>query len=122
MKRYLAFSILLLCLLKFPWQLSSFTVPEKSNFISNPSANNPSFVAAAFSAQQVTPTVVPPTQKPAKTPHTNPTHTPRPTAPPPEIPPPTDRRLLDSMILFGVIACLTIVFGLWINRQRINPR
>jgi hypothetical protein len=26
------------------------------------------------------------------------------------------------MILFGVIASLTIVFGLWTNRERINSR
>jgi hypothetical protein len=52
----------------------------------------------------------------------NPTRTPRPTQIPPEIPPPTDRRLMHSMILFGVVAVIVVIFGVWINRDRINMR
>jgi len=123
MRRYLAISIMLICLMKVPWQ----------GILSNNPASHAAYMESSSTTalvptgtvavdQNNTPTVVPPTEKPIKTPRINPTHAPRPTAPPTEIPPPTDRRLLDSMILFGVIASLTIVFGLWTNRQRINPR
>jgi hypothetical protein len=117
MRRILAISIFVICLLKLPWADDIINLTGLANFAWN---SSPSTVQLAM--QQVTPTVLPPTQKPAKSPHITPTHSPRPTAPPPEIPPPTDRRLLHSMILFAVIASLTVVFGLWTNRQRINPR
>jgi len=117
MKRYLAISILLLYLLKLPWQATFTNLPEKPN-----TASNPSSITSAISIQSLSSTLVPPTQKPVKTPRITPTHTPRPTATPPEIPPPTDRRLLHSMILFGAIASLTIVFGIWTNRHRIITR
>jgi hypothetical protein len=117
MRRILTISILLVCLLKLPWAVDFITRAKASN-----SASNSSPVTTQMAFQQATSTVVSSTQKPVKTPHITPTHTPRPTAPPPEIPPPTDRRLLQSMILFAVIASLTIVFGLWTNRQRIKSR
>jgi hypothetical protein len=117
MRRILAISVLVVCLLKLPWATNMISLADLTNSASN---SYPHPTQIAF--QQVTPTVIPPTQKPAKTPRITPIHTPRPTAQPPEIPPPTDRRLLHSMILFAVIASLTIVFGLWTNRQRINPR
>jgi hypothetical protein len=114
MKKYLAVSILLLCLLNLGW---------RANLLERASAASDSALATpTFTKQQINLTVVPQTQKPVKTPHITPTHTPRPTSLPPEIPPPTDRRLLHSMILFAVIASLTVVIGLWINRRRINPR
>jgi hypothetical protein len=117
MRRMLAISIFLICLTNLPWvaNLNDFT----ELLVSSPNYSSGAYQVAL---QQVTPAVIPATQKPVKTPHITPTHTPRPTAPPPEIPPPTDKRLLHSMILFAVIASLTIVFGLWTNRQRINPR
>jgi hypothetical protein len=117
MRRILAISIFLICLTNLRWVADLNDLSEL--LVSSPDSTSRAYQLAF---QQVTPTVIPPTQKPVKTPHVTPTHTPRPTAPPPEIPPPTDKRLLHSMILFAVIASLTIVFGLWTNRQRINPR
>jgi hypothetical protein len=123
MRRTLAISILLICILNIPWQISrSGAYNRYVNYRNLNSATNASPTTPPSMDQNPTLTVVSPTEKPIKTPHVTPTRTPRPTAPPPAIPPPTDRRLLDSMILFGVIASLTIIFGLWTNRQHINPR
>jgi len=118
MRKYWILSIILIGLLKFPWQAPG------TDWLANLSGVGISDGRTNFgyNNQAVTPTALPPTEKPAKTPHLAPTHAPRATAIPPEIPPPTDQRLLRAMILFGVVACLTVVIGLWINRERINPR
>jgi len=46
--------------------------------------------------------------------------TPRPTATPLIIPPPTDIKTSRIIIFLGAIALLIVVFGVWINREKLR--
>ena len=46
------------------------------------------------------------------------TKTPRPTSTPVPIPPPPEPMSLNLMILFGIIAVIVVLIGVWINRKR----
>lgn len=47
-----------------------------------------------------------------------PTRTPRPTSTPVPIPPPAEPLSLSLMILFGVLAVIVVLIGIWINRKK----
>lgn len=64
---------------------------------------------------------LPPTSTPANTPVPQPTDE-FSSLDDQEISTPTDPSLLTAMIVLGAIAMLVIMFGIWTNRQRINPR
>lgn len=59
--------------------------------------------------------VEPPTDTPEPS---DPTRTPKPTSTPIATPPPADPGTINMMIIFGVIAVIIIIIGVWINRQR----
>lgn len=48
----------------------------------------------------------------------NPTRTPRPTSTPVPIPPPTDYAMNNMMIVFGMVAVIVVIIGVWINREK----
>ena len=52
----------------------------------------------------------------------NPTRTPRPTTVPPRVPPPTDPKLLNLIILFGLLIIIVVLLALWLNHRRLNMR
>lgn len=63
----------------------------------------------------LTAVVNPPTETPEPL---DPTRTPKPTSTPIATPPPADPETINMMIIFGVIAVIVIIIGVWINRQR----
>jgi cell division septation protein DedD len=75
---------------------------------------------AINSSQASTPT--PPSPKRTRPPRNSPTVTAGATPTPEEIPQITDPRFLQSMIIFGIVAVVVILLGVYINRDRINPR
>jgi hypothetical protein len=64
---------------------------------------------------EIVATIAPPTDTPEPS---NPTRTPKPTSTPIATPPPADPGTINMMIIFGVIAVIVIIIGVWINRQR----
>jgi hypothetical protein len=65
------------------------------------------------------PTITAPVEPPTETPEPpDPTRTPKPTSTPIATPPPADPETINMMIIFGVIAVIVIIIGVWINRQR----
>lgn len=57
---------------------------------------------------------------PEKKPKNNlPTKTPKPTGTPPVIPPPADPGATNLMIGFALTSVIVILFGFWLNRQRV---
>jgi hypothetical protein len=77
-------------------------------------SNQPLFNESLDETEDVTstPTVTPPSQKKIPAP----THTLRPTSTPVPIPPPANPSATSLMILFGLIAVIVVVVGVWINR------
>ena len=49
-----------------------------------------------------------------------PTRTPRPTTTPVPIPPPANPNATSLMILFGLIAVIVVIVGVWLNRSENN--
>jgi hypothetical protein len=47
-----------------------------------------------------------------------PTRTPRPTPTPIPIPPPSNPNTTQMMVIFGIMVVLVVIFGLWLNRNR----
>ena len=65
------------------------------------------------------PTLTAVVESPTETPEpADPTRTPKPTSTPIATPPPADPETINMMIIFGVIAVIVIIIGVWINRQR----
>ncbi len=74
------------------------------------SLNQPFFQAPEATA---TPTLPPPPEKK----NSAPTRTPRPTSTPVPIPPAADPNATSLMILFGLIAVMVVIVGVWLNRS-----
>jgi hypothetical protein len=89
-----------------------------SNDLSEPtddlltSGQSPNKVFIQVPAATATPTSAPPEKK-----NSPPTRTPRPTTTPVPIPPAADPNATSLMILFGLIAVIVVVVGVWLNRS-----
>jgi hypothetical protein len=63
-----------------------------------------------------------PEDNPAELQGAKPTRTPRPTSTPVPIPPPAEPLSLNLMILFGLLAVIIVLIGVWINRKKPNDQ
>jgi hypothetical protein len=91
-------------------QKAALSMTTRASFASNYSLNQP---FNQISESTPTPTL---TQQPEKK-NIAPTRTPRPTTTPVPIPPAANPNATSLMILFGLIAVIVVIVGVWLNRS-----
>lgn len=104
-------TLLLLSLSAFTNRANKSTIPPQShNYFQ--AADNPKVTAVAQGSIQ--------SSAPEKKQKINqPTKTPKPTGTPPVIPPPADPGASNIMVGLALVSVIIILFGFWLNRQRV---